>query len=148
MGHHDYTVEFRIFSKTLDPTLITKELGLRPCQTWTEGAERIRGRVDPGMWAYNGTEEEKNVSWSSLEEGLTFVLSKLWSCRETLGRYKTTGARLIWWCGHFYSTFDGGPLLSATLLGKLGEFDAELFIDNHHVNEDGPERIFLDKKAD
>jgi hypothetical protein len=36
-----------------------------------------------------------------------------------------------WWCGHFQSCFDGGPTLSARMLGRLGAFGAELFIDNY-----------------
>jgi hypothetical protein len=129
INQHNYTVELRIFG--VEPASITRDLGLQPCQTRTAGVERLRGRVDSeDMWAYNGTDNE-GVSWESLEEGLDFVMGKLWSNRETLATYSRAGARLIWWCGHFSCSFDGGPSLSPTLLRKLGEFGAELFIDNY-----------------
>lgn len=58
------------------------------------------------------------------------VLDKLWPHREQIVSYKSS-AELTWWCGHFQSSFDGGPTLSPALLSKLGEFGAELYIDNY-----------------
>jgi hypothetical protein len=48
---------------------------------------------------------------------------------------------VILWCGHFQSSFDGGPTLSPELLKQLGEFEVELFIDNYFSEErsDTPE---------
>ena len=132
MNQHEYSVEFRIFD--LEPASITQDLGLRPCQTRTTGFERFTGRFDQDMWAYNGSDDE-DVVWESLEEGLNFVIDKLWASRETLARYAEAGARLVWWCGHFSSSFDGGPSLSPTLLKRLGEFGVELFIDNYLYSE-------------
>jgi hypothetical protein len=146
MTQHGYTVEFRIFG--LEATLITRDLGLQPCQTWAEGVERIRGKIDPNMWAYNGT-EDREVLWDSLEEGFDFVLNKLWPHRDAIAKYTEMGARLIWWCGHFYSSFGGGPSLSPMLLKKLGEFGAEVFIDNyHHFEKDEAGRIVLKEQSD
>lgn len=128
MSKHRYSVEFRVFG--LDPALVSRELALRPCQTRTKGDERIPGRGDPDMWAYNGTDKTE-VFWGTLEEGVSFTLESLWPLREVIAKYKELGAQVIWWCGHFYSSFDGGPTLSPGLLKKLGEFGAELFIDNY-----------------
>jgi len=129
MDHHQYTVEFRIFGNTLDPGLITRELGLEPCQVRTPGGSRFEGRTDRGMWAYNGPPDAP-VEWRSLEEGLTFVLGTLWPYRQQVAQFATS-AELIWWCGHFQSSIDGGPTLSPDLLKKLGEFGADLYIDNY-----------------
>jgi hypothetical protein len=82
------------------------------------------------MWAYNGTDKTE-VFWVTLEEGVNFTLESLWPLRTVIVKYKELGAQLIWRCGHFYSSFDGGPTLSPGLLKKLGEFGAELFIDNY-----------------
>jgi hypothetical protein len=128
MWGHEYTVEFRIFSKTLDPSEITRDLALQPCQIRIEGALGPGGRVQDGMWAFDGA--EGSINWESLEDGLNFVLDKLWPLREVIAKYKSSG-KLIWWCANFQSSFDGGPTLSAALLGRLGEFGAELFIDNY-----------------
>lgn len=127
MGTHSYTVEFRILG--LPPSSVTNELGLQPCQVRSAGAERVKGRIDANMWAYNGADNE--VSWDSLEDGLDSVLTKLWALRGIIAGYEEKGAQLIWWCGHFSSSFDGGPSLSPSLLKRLGEFGAELFLDNY-----------------
>ena len=135
MSGHKYTVEFRIFSKTLDPAEITRELGLQPCQVRIEGTTRSDGKLMQGMWAYDAG--AGHTEWDSLGDGLAFVLDSLWPYRDTIARYKTSG-KLVWWCGHFQSSFDGGPSLSPDLLKRLGEFGAELFIDNYFSEPDKP----------
>src|SRR5882762_8778032 len=77
MKNHTYTVQFRVFGTAVEPDLITRELGLQPCQVRISGTSRFPGRVDSGIWAYNGGERD-NIDWESLEEGLEFVLTKLW----------------------------------------------------------------------
>jgi hypothetical protein len=137
MNGHDYTVQFRIFSKTLDPAKITLELDLQPCQIKREGDIGVGRRWQEGMWAFDGG--EGSIEWESLEDGITFVLDKLWSRREAIAKYKAS-AKLIWWCGNFQYSFDGGPCLSADLLKRLGEFGADLYIDNHFVETDEEEQ--------
>lgn len=130
MSGHEYTVEFRILSATLDPAEITRELGLQPCQVRLEGTPvpgSTSSRLHQGMWAYDGDER---IDWQSLSDGLNFMLDKLWPHREAIAKYKANG-RLIWWCGNFQSSFDGGPTFSPDLLKRLGEFGAELYIDNY-----------------
>ena len=134
MTGHAFTVEFRIVGGDLDPELITSELGLEPCQTRGPGELRADGRVLPGIWAYSGYGQCDGPYWEALEEGIVFVLDRLWRHREVIGSYKTK-AKLIWWCGHFQTSFDGGPVLSASLLSRLGEFGAELFIDTFFCEE-------------
>jgi len=46
------------------------------------------------------------------------------------------GGIFTWWCGHFQSGFDGGPTLTPDLLRRLGEFGADLFIDNYFSPDD------------
>ena len=130
MTGHVFTVEFRIFSGTLDPEAITNELGLQPCQMRRQGDLRADGKVFTGMWAYSGYQKEDGPDWDSLEEGLVFVLDKLWPHKQVIASYQSK-AELILWCGHFQTSFDGGPHLSAALLSRLGEFGADLFIDNY-----------------
>jgi len=129
MSNHEYTVEFRIWGETLDADQVTRDLGLQPCQTRLAGGSHFKGRVDRGMWAYSGPPEAP-TEWPSLEEGLIFVLDNLWSHRHKFAKYAAT-TRLGWWCGHFQSSFDGGPTLSPSLLKRLAEFGAELYIDNY-----------------
>jgi hypothetical protein len=136
MSGHVYTVQFRIFSEKLDPAVITSELGLQPCQVRRQGDLRSDGKVFIGMWACNGYGNEDGPDWDSLEEGLTFLLEKLWPVREVVAGYRSD-AKLIWWCGHFQTGFDGGPQLSPSLLARLGTFGADLFIDNYFSNIGG-----------
>ena len=126
-NEHRYTVELRLFGPTLDPDAITRETGLQPCQTRLAGS-RQANQTDPDcMWAFDGNGPSE---WESLEEGLAFVLSRLESSLVPLSEYAKS-FDLIWWCGHFQSCFDGGPVLSAAILRRLGQFGVELFIDNY-----------------
>jgi hypothetical protein len=127
LKRHRYTVELRVWGKTLDPDAITRETGLQPCQTRRAG-ERLGSRTyTSGMWAFDG---HGPSDWDSLEEGLAFVLDRLATAENLFAKY---GAEyhVGWWCGHFQSSFDGGPTLSGQLLSTLGRFGAELFIDNY-----------------
>ena len=127
----EYTVEFRILGETVNPTLISSTLNVLPCQTHILGTLRSDGTARKGMWAYNGGFERRD--WSSLSEGLAFVMDKLWDHREAIRRFGKD-ATLVWWCGVFKSSFDGGPTLPADLLRRLGEFGAELYLDIYQSN--------------
>lgn len=126
---HEYSVEFRMWGDTLDAAEVTRDLGLEPCQTRIAGAARVRGRVDTGMWAYDGPPGSP-THWVSLEDGLRHLRQHLWPYREKIAAYADRAA-LVWWCGHFQSSFDGGPTLSSELMQMLGAFGAQLFIDNY-----------------
>jgi hypothetical protein len=134
---HEYTVEFRILGKDLVPAVITDELCLDPAHIRNVGERRDSNtRWEEALWAYDGySGSSSDRTWDSLENGLRFVLDKLWPVRDKIESYKPR-FRLILWCGHFYSSFNGGPTLSPALLRLLGEFGVELFIDNHSY-EDG-----------
>src|SRR5258705_1351481 len=127
---HEYTVEFRIFGVDLEPSVVTEELGLQPSIVRQLGEAIGPKPAKVAVWGYNGSEGDSPPVWQSLEEGLTFVLSKLGHVKPQLERYRNT-FEMSWWCGHFQSTFDGGPTLSPSLLRKLGEFGVPLFIDNY-----------------
>ncbi len=137
MSGHGYTVELRIFGQKLDPNEVTTRVGLVPCQTRLAGSRRSANSVyEEGMWAYNGLgAEPETPERESLADALTFVLDRVWDQRTAIAAYKAGGAAVCWWCGHFQSSFDGGPILSASLLARLGEFGADLFIDNYFSNE-------------
>lgn len=42
----------------------------------------------------------------------------------------------VWWCGHFQSSFDGGPELPAELLTEIGSYGIPLYIDNYFNEPD------------
>lgn len=130
---HRYTVQFRIVGKIVDPRNVTLRLGLQPSQIRNAGERRSETSVwDESLWAYDGTDlgDSARKEWDSLEDGLVFLLDILES-RQTLIRPYIANNEAIWWCGHFQSSFDGGPILSPGLLNRLGAFGAPIFIDNY-----------------
>jgi uncharacterized protein DUF4279 len=93
---HEYSVQFRIISETLDPNEVTRTLGIQPNQVWIAGSKCGPQKTFPGMWGYNGSTSDKAVFWNSLAEGLEFVLDKLWPHRQAIQRFGESGAKLIW----------------------------------------------------
>jgi len=122
---HEYTVELRLYGEALDPDAIGRDTGLQPCRVRLAGSQVGNKTFKDAMWAFDGGH---GGEWDSLEEGLSFVLDQLGTV--TLSKYRAE-YKTIWWCGHFQSSFDGGPTLSASLLQRLGQFGAEIFIDNY-----------------
>jgi hypothetical protein len=133
---HEYTVEFRLSGAELAPATITQALGLEPSLVRQVGERRGEGKVwDQALWGYNGYAANTPKSWASLEDGLTFLLDRLEPLRREIDKYKRN-YDLIFWCGHFQSSFDGGPTLSATLLRRLADFGVDLYIDNYFADSD------------
>lgn len=134
---HYYTVELRFMGETLDPAEITALLTLPPSTTCqSTGAcrpndRRIRRERTP-FWGYDGHDVEGyQYEWPTLEEGLSFVLKRIRPLRamiiELSHRYHA-----FWWCGHFQSSFCGGPTLSPKLLAELASYGIELDIDTYY----------------
>lgn len=129
---HEYTIEFRICGNDLNVSAVTDELALEPSLVRNVGERRSETtKWEEALWSYNGFPASVgSKSWKSLEEGLTFVLERLWPLRQKIDTYKGK-FKLILWCGHFQSVANGGPTLSPEILKRLGEFGVELFIDNY-----------------
>ena len=128
---HEYTVELRISGADLVPTTITQALGLEPSLVRQVGERRSEQKVwDHALWGYNGFPPDTPKFWASLEEGLTFLLDKLEPFHRDIENYKQK-YDAVWWCGHFQSSFDGGPSLSATVMRRLADFGVELYVDNY-----------------
>ena len=132
---HEYTVALRISSSKLNPPEVTDALRLTPTQVRIAGQPRPGGKSvwDESMWEYE-VFPSGQAAWSSLEEGLTTLLDTLHSIRKPLERYLRDSLRdfhVSLWCGHFSSSFDGGPTFSPTLLKQLGDFGVELWLDSY-----------------
>jgi Domain of unknown function (DUF4279) len=132
---HSYLVSLRISGDTLDPSTITSELGIEPTQIRRKGQPRGRKTVwDESMWEYEAKPTSGEREWQSLEEGLQAILSMFVSHHRILREYQQW-FKVFLFCGHFTSSFDGGPTLSPALLEGLGEFGIELFLDTHCCDE-------------
>lgn len=82
-------------------------------------------------WIYDGEDQAGFQSeWSSLDEGLNFLMSCLDPVKEGIAK-ALVGAEGLWWCGHFQSSFDGGPTLQPTTLRRLAQYSCPVFIDNY-----------------
>lgn len=128
---HTYLVSLRISGNGLDPSTITSELGIDPTQVRTKGQPRGPKSVwDESMWEYEAKPTNGEREWRSLEHGLNAILSTFASRQRTLREYQQR-FKVFLFCGHFTSSFAGGPTLSPSMLEKLGEFGVELFLDTH-----------------
>jgi len=138
---HEYTVELRISGADLVPATLTETLGLEPTLVREVGKRRSERTVwDEALWGFNGFPSGTPSSWASLEDGLMFLLDKLEPVRSQIDNYKQK-YDLIFWCGHFQSSFDGGPTLSARLMRRLADLGVDLYIDNYFVEEDEADDI-------
>lgn len=81
------------------------------------------------MWAFDVLHEEGG-EWASLSDALSALIQQFRPIQDRLHAYAAKNALYIW-CGHFSSSFDGGPVLSSVLLKALGEFGAELVFDTY-----------------
>lgn len=130
-SNHRYTAEIRFTAADLDPSAVSRLLQLEPTRSvdrTSSSAKRIP------FWAYNGEGEAGfQAEWASLEEGLEFLVARLSPARPSIVDLSKTVDGL-WWCGHFQSSFDGGPTLSPKLLADLASFGLPLFIDNYFSN--------------
>lgn len=88
-------------------------------------------------WNYSISSSSPNGDWDSLEEALEVLLSE---CRSARHRIIAAASTLkgVWWCGHFQSSFDGGPRLTADLLEVLSSFTLPFYLDCYHGDDDDP----------
>jgi hypothetical protein len=125
---HNYTVSLRISSATLDVAQVTRELGLAPTQTRKVGERKRADAVwDKALWELEVFPKGR-TDWDSLEAGLAALLKIFAPQTKALQECSKTHDVFIW-CGHFSSSFDGGPHLSAEILRALGEFGVPLWFD-------------------
>lgn len=124
-------VEFRVSGVELTPASITQALGLEASLVRELDERKGEGRVwKEALWSYNGFPADTPKTWPSIEDGLIFLLDRLEPLRSQIESLKQKW-EVLFWCGHFQSSFDGGPVLSASLLRRLADFGLDLYIDNY-----------------
>ncbi|MGH9781442.1 MAG: DUF4279 domain-containing protein [Candidatus Acidiferrales bacterium] len=136
----------RIESATLDTSHVTKELGMSPTQTRFVGERRSRNSVwDKALWEFDVESEKADVApenwpdwpqWDSLEKAFEKLL-QIFSSHAALIQSYRQHHDVYLWVGHFYSSFAGGPRLSAKILKALGDFGVQVWIDTHSIDRDG-----------
>jgi len=134
---HSYLVALRISGPTLDVADVTAKLSLKPSQTRIAGQSRPGGKSvwDESMWEYEvRPNRNRKRDWSSLEQGLTKIVSAFRSRKRLLRNYQRRFKVCIF-CGHFSSSFNGGPAFSPPLLKELGNLGVELFLDTYSSSD-------------
>jgi hypothetical protein len=127
---HRYTVELRVFGPNVDPDEVTKSTGVSPTQVRRKGDQKSPSSTwKSNMWAFEVVQPGQQ-DWPSLSDGLSALMNRFRPVQDRLRTYASRNELYIW-CGHFSSSFDGGPMLSATLLKTLGDFGAQLALDTY-----------------
>jgi len=129
---HRYTVELQIVGQDLNPEEVTRTLGLAPTQVRRKGEPKVEGATSKwttNMWAFEVLPQGRD-DWSSLGDALASVLSTFGPLRDRLHAYSAAN-QIYLWCGHFMSSFDGGPTFSPGLLKSLGDFGVQLVLDTY-----------------
>jgi hypothetical protein len=80
------------------------------------------------MWEYEVVPD--SGQWVSLEDGLVTLVSQLRPLKRRI-REAAGDARILIWCGHYSSSFDGGPIFSPSLLKMLADFGVEIVLDTY-----------------
>jgi hypothetical protein len=142
---HSYTVSLRIESATLDVKRVTEELGIAPTQTRAAGQYRSTTSVfEKALWEFDIVPEEHDVApenrpdwpqWESLEAAFKKLLS-IFSKHATVLRKYGEHHQIYLWVGHFSSSFDGGPRLSAEILKALGDLGVPIWVDTHFLDKE------------
>lgn len=139
---HSYSVEFRILSESadLDLNAITENLGITATNTRKRGEAKSASRVfTESMWGYSVYPKDSHQDWDSLEDALESLLSILMPLKDKIREY-VQKYNVVVWCGHFTSSFDGGPTFSAGVLKKLGDLGVELSLDTYCSSDEGQPR--------
>lgn len=128
---HTYTVELRFMGWQLEPADISGRLNLTASSELSVAESQNGARKRQPFWAYNGQGEVGfHSEWKSLDEGLRFLLGCLRSRKSEIAALALE-FRAIWWCGHFQSSFGGGPTLPVELMTEIGSYGIPLSIDNY-----------------
>lgn len=127
---HRYTVELRIIGPELDPEQVTEHVGLQPTLIRRKGEPRSKtSNWTTTTWAIEVLPPGRD-DWPSLEEGLNALLSLVGPIWNRISPYSALN-EILFWCGHFTSSFDGGPVLTSGVLKSLADLRVPVAFDTY-----------------
>jgi hypothetical protein len=127
---HRYTVDLRIVGHDLNTEEVTQTLGLSPTQVRKRGERRGEGSTwTSNTWVFEVL-PPVGGDWVSLDDALVSLLSAIDPIRSRLEPYLRTNDVYLW-CGHFTSSFGGGPTLSPSVLKSLANLGVRLCLDTY-----------------
>ena len=119
---HKYLVELRIIGDWLDEEEVSRHLGLKASQFSRKGEVQFQKALQRSVWQLDSRPSKDSLEWLSLEEGLTRLIEELMPVKGALDELQTSSDVSIV-CGHFTSSFGGGPTLSpSVLVSHPGDF--------------------------
>jgi Domain of unknown function (DUF4279) len=134
--NHEYSVELRFTGENLVPSEISARLGLLPTNFFMRGMDYPNAKSRRPFWGYDGQSDRENYkNWESLEDCFEFVCLELYSKKAEIIKLSQE-FKGIWWCGHFQSSFDGGPTLSASFLAEIASYGLPIYLDNYFNTEE------------
>jgi Domain of unknown function (DUF4279) len=133
---HAYTIELSFYGDQLVPSDISACLKLQPSGSLSQSQIQPGKRRRRPYWGYNGKGELGFLpEWTCLEDGFEFLL-KILNPRKPDIVALARQFDAVWWCGHFQTSFDGGPTLSPKLLTEIGSYEIPLSFDNYFSDEE------------
>jgi Domain of unknown function (DUF4279) len=135
---HSYLVELSIAGDSIDEQALSHQIGLEATRFLRKGEEKSPGRVrKQSVWSLEVLPSD-GKEWMSLEDGLICLLGKLMPAKDSLKKIATECDVAIS-CGHFYSSFGGGPTLSPKVLELLAQLGLTLRISDYWGDEEAEE---------
>lgn len=133
IGMHTYLVDVRISGDWATEEDVSGALGLRASQFARKGETKYGRILDRSVWQLDSRPSADTLEWQSLEEGLTQLVQRLMPLKEALRALQPCDVRIV--CGHFTSSFGGGPTLSPSILRLLAELGIQVTISNYFGSE-------------
>jgi hypothetical protein len=128
---HEYTVALRISGERLDIDALTRQLRVQPTQIVKVGDVRRGSPSKKAIWSHE-VFSQAGTSWTSLEDGLMALIA-VFEPRKQAIELLQQEFEVFLWCGHFSSSFDGGPQLSPHAFKALASLGVTLYLDTYHV---------------
>ncbi len=126
---------FRLVGDNLDPDRVTDLMGINPTDAKAKGASppgHPEIRYPTGVW--------RKVSPIShlepLEAHLNALLDLLEPRVASVRQLQAEGCEAEFFCGLFYTSFNGAIELDPPTLSRLGQFGAALTISTYDMHED------------
>jgi hypothetical protein len=136
MGESRYSVSFRIWHPSIDPSDITAAIGLEPLRAWKAGEPRTTptGRLLEGI--------NRETYWSvkvckgkmpphTLATEVDSTLDNLSAHRAFLHRIRMAGGRCEFFVGWFIQS-QAGETFSHSTLAKMAALGIDLSLDNYN----------------
>jgi len=112
---HKYLMETRIIGDWIDEEEVSRHFGFEASQFSRKGEVQLQEVLLRSVWQLDSRPSKDCLEWLSLEEGLIRLIEKLMPVKRALDELQTSSDVSIV-CGHFTSSFGGGPTFVTSAL--------------------------------